>query len=104
MKLKHIELHCQKCNATTPHYTDNNGKTRCKPCVIDATKKSKAGRARRIFDKKMQDIANNIVQPRQYNMMKAPIYTGEKWVNARCQMTETKPYIGAVGTVDPVYY
>mgnify|MGYP002682572114 CR=1 FL=1 len=39
----------------------------------------------------------NPAPPRTYNLMTAPIYTGENWPNARGQMKPTTVYVGVTG-------
>jgi len=94
-----MKRRCRKCDSETEHYIANTGKLRCKPCQLIAVKNAKAKAKEARFNKKARDIAIGIVQPRQYNLMTAPVYTGEKWVDARGQMTPTKPYIGVTGRV-----
>lgn len=91
-----IFKYCNKCEKDAEHYTKQ---IRCIACAKASALRAKQGakeRAReRIFNKKARDLAAGIVQPRQFNLMKAPVYTGEKWADVRGQMRPTTVYVSA---------
>lgn len=92
-------LYCNKCKCETTHYFRNKKSPVCAKCQKVARDAAKLKRREDEFNKKSRDLANNIVQPRQYNLMTAPIYTGENWINARGQMAPTTRYISAGASV-----
>lgn len=91
-----IFKYCNNCKTESEHYTKQ---IRCIACAKASALRSKEfakERAReRIFNKKARDLAAGIVQPRQFNLMAAPVYTGEKWADVRGQMRPTTIYVSA---------
>lgn len=94
-----LTLHCSKCDAETPHYLIRGKYRQCGVCMAEGRKLAAEKRRAAIFDKKMTKLADNVALRREYDVMKAPVYMGEKWANVRGQMTETKNYISASDSV-----
>lgn len=94
---------CNKCGTETPHYKYEI-QCRCKPCVIASIKKAREERiasgVKPVTPKKApkpKEIeASNPTPKRDYNIMQAPVYMGEKWIDVRGQMKPTTVYIGAL--------
>lgn len=95
---------CNKCGTETPHY-QYEIQCRCKPCVIASIKKAREERVAagvkiatpKKAPKQKEVEKANPAPPRTYNLMTAPIYTGENWPNARGQMKPTTVYVGVTG-------
>ena len=86
MNTSPIQLHCKKCNCETTHYLVHGKYRQCSVCMANGRKLAAEKKREELFNKRSRDLANNIVQRREYNLMTAPIYTGEKWANVRGQM------------------
>lgn len=82
---------CNNCQKESEHYTKQ---IRCIACARESALRSKANR--KIGKKYRQELPPNAAQRREYNFMKAPVYTGEKWLDVRGQMKPSVTLITAL--------
>lgn len=95
-----ITKFCKHCNTETVHYVHPSSK-RCQICAKESAKRAKerlkaGGEVAKTYKKTKAIKAINPTPRRDYDIMRAPVYQGEKWVNARGVMAESKPYVGCV--------
>jgi len=87
-----LTKYCEKCETETRWHAKAN---RCKQCSSQAAEASNAKRLAEKVGKYRETRKVGAATSRDYNKMTAPVYTGEKWLNARGQMTPTFAYISA---------